>query len=413
MTSPADKPRLRPVARRELLRGGERLLVLHDPSGLSDPVALPHEAEPLLEVLDGQRTLSQIRQSLVMRGVLDVSLDDLRELLEELSAAGFLDDEAFRARAERTRSDYLGSPARPPRLAGVFYPEAPDALTEALHALFPGPAARLRPGSPAVGVLLPHQPLPTRADPEGGAPRRAAALADQVLRELPPAHELDLIVVLAADRRLTATPHVISDKRLATPGAELPGAPDLVRALERRLPWIRREELRHRGALGIEVAALHLRHLYDRACPPVLPILCGPGASAETPEVEAFLAAAEHVLGDRRILWWIAAELSHAGPAHGGPPLDAAGRALLAARDAACLDAFLAARPAALARACGELTELGAPSGAAALMSALSLLPVGYQAAWSAYAAAPPIGDEDGAVGLAAARLVLSDEPGE
>ena len=111
----------------------------------------------------------------------------------------------------------------------------------------------------------------------------------------------------------TTVSFVITDKRYATPRGELASDPALVRALDRRLPWIRREEIRHREALSLELAAAVLQHLYDGACPPVLPVLCGPGAIEldDGGPVESFLATMEHVLEDRRVLWLVTAELGH------------------------------------------------------------------------------------------------------
>lgn len=404
MPGPRDKPRLRKVERQALRRGDERLIVLRDPTGIAEQVALPEDAGPILDALDGQRTLAQIRQSLGMRGVLDVPMGDLVALLNDLDDAGWLEGDAFLARWEALHREFVADPVRHPRHAGVLYPDDPDALAAAMHAALPDPAARLAAGSAALGVLAPHQPLPTRRDRPDAASVRAVALLDEVLRGLPPARELDLVVLLAADLHPGLLPHALTDKRLATPRGELPGAPDLVAAIERRLPWARREEIRLRDAVSVELAALTLQHLYDRACPPVLPILCGPAALAEGPEVDDLLTTMEHVLTGRRVLWWIAAELSHDGPAYGRPPLTPARREALEDRDRACLDALAAGRPAALARRCGD-DELGRPSGAAALVSAARLLPLGHAAELVRYAAARPIGGDDGLVGLAAARL--------
>ena len=44
MSSGRDKPRLRKVERLNLQRGEEALIVLRDPTGLSEQVAFPQEA---------------------------------------------------------------------------------------------------------------------------------------------------------------------------------------------------------------------------------------------------------------------------------------------------------------------------------------------------------------------------------
>jgi AmmeMemoRadiSam system protein B len=221
----------------------------------------------------------------------------------------------------------MASEIRPPRFAGVLYPEEPDELRAAmLSAVARAGRPRQRRGSDVIGVLCPYQPL------EG----RAGALVEATLRGLPPAAEIDLIVLLGTDHHPGLLPFAITDKRYATPLAALPSDPALVAALERRLPWIRREELRHREGMSLELGALALGHIYGDACPPVLPVLCGQTAlltGDDEAKTDAFLATMEHVLEGKRVLWWISAELSHAGPAFGRPPLAAEGvRALGRAR---------------------------------------------------------------------------------
>lgn len=409
MSQARDKPRLRKVERLQLRRGDDVLIVLRDPTGLSEQVAFPITAAPVLDALDGQRTAAQIRQSLALRGVLDIELAAIEAVVRDLGEAGYLDDDAFRARWEAVHREFIADPVRRPRFAGLLYPDEPDALAAALAGVLPDPAARLSGGSDVLGVLVPHQPLPTGAEPPRAAATVAAGLMDEVLRGLPRADAIDLVVVLGTDYHPGLQPYTITDKRYATPLGELPSDPALVRALDRRLPWIRREEIRHREALSVELAAVALRHLYGGTCPPVLPVLCGPAAldAGLDGPVEAFIATLEHVLEDRRVLWWVTAELSHDGPAYGRPPLQADRVAALAERDQLCLAALAEGRPEALARRCVDQDDqLGRPSGAPAMVTAARLFPVGYAADRVAYAAGRPPGPDEGWIGLAGLRFV-------
>lgn len=407
MSTGRDKPRLRKVERLHLQRGDEALLVLRDPTGLSEQVAFPQEASVVLDALDGQRTVPQIRQSLAMRGILDIELADLEALVRDLEAAGYLDDAAFRARWEAIHREFLASPVRRPRWAGLLYPDDPAALAELLAAAIPDPSTRFTDAGAALGVLLPHQPLPAAGAPADAATRAAAGLCDEVLRGLPRARDIDLVVVLGTDYHPGLQPFVVTDKRYATPRGELASDPALVRALDRRLPWIRREEIRHREAMSLELAAAVLQHLYDGTCPPVLPVLCGPGAIEldEGGPVEAFLATMEHVLEDRRVLWWVTAELGHEGPAYGRPALTKDRAAALMARDRAALAALADGRPDQLGRVCKDVPGLDPPSGTAALVTAARLFPVGYGADLVAYAAGRPVGADEGWIGLGGVRF--------
>ena len=397
MASPIiDRPKLRKVDRAVLRRGDELLVVLRDPLGIAEPAALPEEANLVLDMFDGQRTAAQIRQSLMLRGVLSVTLEEVIELVDELSSAGFLDDDKFRSMWEAAHRDFMGQAVRSPRFADVIYPGNPAALRAELSQALPDPGSRVVPGSDVIGVLLPHQPLVGRA----------ATLADATLRGLPDPRSIDVVVILGADLHPGRLPFALTDKHYGTPIGPVRTDSGLVRALAARLPWIRREEIRHREAVSLELAALTLRHLYGDACPLTLPIACGSAALRDDPELDGFLATMEHVLEDRRVLWWISAELSHAGPAYGRPALGAEGLQLLAERDLACIDSLRASRPEQLTRRCQDNDELlGRPSGAAALATAARLLPVGYRAELVDYATCNPGGAEPGWLGLAGMRF--------
>lgn len=391
-----DKPRLRQVDRAVLRRGDETLVVLRDPLGISEPTALPEEATAVLDMLDGERTTAQVRQSLMMRGVLSVTIEEIGELIDDLSAAGYLEDDKFRALWEAAHRDYMASTTRAPRFADVLYPADPAELRAELTQALPAPEKRGAPGSEVIGVLVPHQPLTGRV----------ATLVESTLRGLPDPRSIDVVVILGTDHHPGRLPFALTDKHYGTPLGPVRSDSTLVRAIEQRLPWIRREEIRHREARSLELSALTLRHLYGDACPPALAITCGPAALQDDPDVDAFLATMEHVLGARRVLWWVSAELSHAGPAYGRPPLGRSGVELLAERDLACIDSLRASRPEQLTRRCQDNDELlGRPSGAAALATLARLLPVGYRAELVDYATCSPGGPEPGWLGLAGMRF--------
>ena len=394
-----ERPKLRKLDRTVLRRGDEVLVVLRDPMGISEPAAFPQEAAQVLDMLDGQRTTAQVRQSLFLRGRMNLSLEVVLGLVEELGEAGFLDDDRFRGMWEAARADFMANEIRAPRFAGVLYPADPAALQAMLGAALPTPTARVSRSSEVVGVLLPYQPI------EG----RVATLLDTCLRGLPPAEQVDLVVLLGTDHHPGRLPFAITDKSYGTPLGPVPSDAALVDELERRLPWIRREELRHREAISLELAAVTLRHVYGDACPPVLPVLCGQTAlraGEDETATDAFLATMEHVLEGRRVLWWIAAELSHAGPAFGRPLLAAEGVRALAERDLGCLDSLCAGRPEQFVQRCLENDEqLGHPSGAATLSTLARLLPVGYRAELVEYLTVRPPGPDEGWVGLVGMRF--------
>jgi AmmeMemoRadiSam system protein B len=395
-----DRPKLRKVDRHAHHREGEDVVVVRDPLGLAEPFGLDAELAPVLDLLDGTRTLPQIRQSLLLGHGLDVPLADLAAFATQLRDQGLLEDEVYRARWADLHADFLEAPVRAPALAGLVYPADRDALAAELERFIPSSpegGSRMRPGTSVLGVLVPHGPIAA-----------VGALLDETLRGLPPPDELEHVVILGTDHGPGLLPYVTTDKPYATPRGTLPHAADLQAALERRVPWIRREELRHRNALGLELAAVVLQHVYGDRCPPVLPVLCGLAALVDAEQRaprERFELALGSLCEDRRVLWWVSAELGHAGPAYGRPPLGHAQRVELQARDAELLAALRIADEAALVRAALREHPQGPASGAPTLVAAARMLPPGYRGELVRQTSYEAAGEEPGVVGVAGMRL--------
>jgi AmmeMemoRadiSam system protein B len=395
-----ERPKLRKVDRFAHHRGPEDLVVVRDPLGLAEPFGLAAELAPVLDLLDGTRTLAQIRQSLLMAHGLDLPLADLAGFVAQLRDQGLLDDDTFRERWADLHADFLEAPVRAPTLAGLVYPKDPRALAAELERVLPsapGGVPRTRAQDPVLGVLVPHGPVD-----------RVGPLLDETLRALPPADAIDHIVLLGTDHGPGLLPYATTDKPYATPRGTLPLATDLLAALERRVPWARREELRHRTALSLELAMVLVQHVYGDRCPPVLPVLCGATALVDPEQQDArerFELALGSLCEGRPVLWWLSAELGHAGPAYGRPPLTDAHRVELQARDAELLTALRTGNEAALVRAAMREHPQGPASGGPTLVAAARMLPAGYRGELVRQTSYEAPGDEPGVVGVAGMRL--------
>lgn len=393
-----DRPKLRQVDRYELRRDDEDLLVVRDPLGLAEPFAIDADFGAVLDLLDGSRTLAQVRQSLLMAHGLDLPLPDLEDFVAELEAQGLLDDEAFRERWAEAHADFFETDVRPAVLPGVVVPEHPGALAAALARAVPPRADRIVRGSDVLGVVCPHGPL-----------EATGSLLDATLRRLPPADALECVVVLGTDHGSGLLPYVATSKAFETPLHRVAAATAELSALERRVPWIRREEIRHRHAISIEMAALLLQHVYGDACPSIVPILCGQTVLSPDDDaaesVERFVSSMDALFAERPVLWWVSAELAHAGPAYGHPALNAAAIEQVAARDQAILDALVGGRSGELAALCAAPHPQGRPSGGPALTTAVRLLPVGFRVDRIGYELATAPGEGEGRVGRAGLRI--------
>jgi AmmeMemoRadiSam system protein B len=386
-----DRPKLRKLERLDLERDGEPLLVLRDPLGLSEPLAVDRELAPLLDLLEGERTVAQIRQSLMMRGVMSLEVDELEAFIGELSEAGLMEDDAFRSLWKHEHEAFLSAPTRPPRLAGLVYPADGAQLSSSFDGWRPHTRKN---DSQLVGMLTPHQPF------EG----MAGALRT-VLDRLPDPEHTDAIVALGTDHAPGLLPYALTPRGYETPIGVAETDDELCEWLDSRLPWLAREEIRHRDAPSLELLAIILRAVYGDRCPPVLWILCGQtslttrdGAS----RTDEFLATMEALGESRRLVYWASAELSHEGPAYGGSSLDLDAAD---ARDRACLDALTARQPERFIRRCLEASALGRPSGAAAIATLARLLPLEHRAELSSYELASTPGEIEGACGIATARF--------
>ena len=392
-----DRPKLRKLERHRLERDGEALLVLRDPLGVSEPVAFPEAAAPILDLLSGERTPDQIRQTLLFRGQ-HFDREEVDGLLQDLGDAGLLDDAKFRDRWRSMHAEFIAAKTRPSRFAGLLYPADPTELAEHLEGLL-GPAKmRLQAGSDLTGIVIPHQPF-----------ERCAELLDRTLCGLPEATEIDCVVVLGTDHHPGLTPFTTTDKSFETPLGPVASDRARVAKLSRRIEWIRREEIRHREAVSIEIAAVLLRYLYGSKTPPILPILCGHSAllvGDAGAAAEEFQALCADLSENPRVLWLAVAELGHCGPAYGRPPIEEHTAELLAERDRGILDALARAQLHELQRRClDDDMTLGIPSGAAVLMTLARLLAVGFRGQLSAYEILSAPGDGDGLLGIAGLRL--------
>ncbi|MBX7084188.1 MAG: AmmeMemoRadiSam system protein B [Nannocystaceae bacterium] len=389
-----ERPKLRNVERIPLQRGGESLLVLRDPLGLSPPLALDAAFAPLLDGLDGRKSVAQLRQSLAMIHGLRVDAEDLDEVLAELADAGLLDDDRFRERWAEAHEAFLAADSRAPVLADVLYPAEPAALRELLTQCVP----RREPVPGQLrALLLPHAPL-----------ELAGATVAAGLAALPPAASLDAIVLLGADHHPGLLPFAATDRPYRTPLGTTTVAQPLLAALQRRLPWIDREAIRHRSAHSLEWAVLYLQHAWGDAMPPMVPLLCGPTAIAASGTLDAavgeLVATLEALLEDARVLVVAAAELSHLGPAYGREAIDDDARAQLHARDRSLLDALCRGRTRELLARGDDLLGQGRPSGLPVLAT-LAELATGGHGEILDHRLAPLPAPARGHVGLAAVRL--------
>ena len=384
-----DRPRLRNVERIPLSRGSETLVVLRDPMGIAEPLAIDADFVAVLDAIDGRRNPAQIRQSLLMTKSLDVPLPDLEAFLADLDVAGLLEGDAFRARWAALHDAFFDADERAAQLAGVLYADDPAELSRELDQHI-GTIAGTQNAS---AVLVPH-----------GPPAIVGHVLAQTLPALPAPDELDFVVILGADHHPGLLPYAVLDKPWRTPLGLAPCERDVVAALVRRVPWLDREAIRHRIARSIEWSLIYMQHAWRGRMPPIVPVLCGATTCADGRAhdgVGELATALESMLDGARALVVASAELTHAGPAYGRPLLDAAGVAAVEARDRDLLGALVRQRARDVLTQGIDVAGQGRPSGLPVLLTLAETLAVDARTRISAYELAQVPGPEVGWIGLA------------
>jgi AmmeMemoRadiSam system protein B len=336
-------PRLRPVHVIPMVHQGRRALLLRDPLHLTERVIIvPQQLGPVLALMDGTRSLEEMRASLMVRAGLQVTNGDLAHIVEQLDQALLLQNQRFVEACDAALRSYRQAPYRPPSSAGASYPSDPDQLAAMLDG-FLAKRGATEPAFPARGIVSPH------IDYERGG----AVYAQVWSRVADSVRQADVAVILGTDHNGGEGKLTLTRQNFATPYGVLPTATDIVDTLAEviGLELAFEEELHHIGEHSVELAAVWLHHMRDRQPIELVPILCGsfhhfiltPFEPATDPTFAEALEALDATLQGRRSVIVAAADLAHVGPAFGDTfPVGFEGQAHLAADDAALIDTICA-----------------------------------------------------------------------
>jgi hypothetical protein len=259
--------------------------------------------------------------------------DLLQQLLGVLDENYMLDNERSVEAHQRSLHAYRQASCRPPMLAGQSYPADPAALRQLFDAYLDqvdgvgfGPAH----GS---GVISPHIDYPRGGLVYAAVWKRAAEMA----------RAADLVVLLGTDHYSMGDRLTLTRQSYATPYGVLPTDTEIVDALADAIG--EKEafagELRNRGEHSLELVATWLHHMRNGEPVALVPILTGSfadyvmgrGDPAGDATLTAFLDTLGRQLRGRNALVVASGDLSHVGPAFGGPAVNATGRARVQAAD--------------------------------------------------------------------------------
>ena len=346
-----DAPRLR--ADIEVLlpeAADESFLLVRDPQQCAvDVMQFGLGTLPILQLLDGQHTLDDIRAEFVREGAGFVDAEQLSLFVSVLDRSLLLDSERFRAEMAR-REQFLAAPVRPAAHAGAAYPDAPGAARSFLQAMLE--EAEEQEAAPLTRLIAPHIDLRLGREVYAHAHRRLAASARP-----------DVVVVLGVRHDPGARRFVACRKDFATPLGTVRHDAALLDALEERLGEDLTEgQIVHRNEHSVEFQALWLAHHWPDDPPAIVPLLIGSfhdlverGVDPSTdPEVEAFIGALRSAIAadGRRVVVVASVDLAHMGPvyddvegldAEGETRMEAADRMVLEQVEAGSAEGFFAA----------------------------------------------------------------------
>ncbi len=328
------QPKLRPVESFPVGQGdGAVVFALRDPEGFSSPVVLPYEAATLASLMDGTRTLADMRDALERQIGRPVALADVESVVSELDHRYFLDTDRFRARWKREIEGYLNSKVRPAAHAGGAYSAEPGILRLELASLFSGAEGAIAAAEPngdapagrLCGVLSPH------IDFARGGPAFA-----QAYKKIIDHSDADLFVIFGTAHSPMRSLFSLTRKHFATPLGTVETDRTFVSKLASGLsamPGGREvnlfaDELAHRQEHSIEFQVVFLQYLLaDRRPFKIVPVLTGSFhefvkgnvSPAASPEVSAFVSAMQQAAAEYsgKICYISGGDLAHIGQRFG------------------------------------------------------------------------------------------------
>jgi len=322
---------------------------LRDPYHFSDAMlVIPPLLAECLDCFDGLQTELDLRSRLVrLTNTLEVG-DIVRQLVDTLSGAGFLEDETFAAMREQRVREFAEAPVRLPAHAGAGYPAETEPLSDTM-ARYMSADGESAGGEPRnadglFAIAAPH------VSPEGGWRSYGAAY-----RALRAEHRERTFVVLGTSHYGDPETFGLTRKPFVTPLGQ--AEPDL-----RLIDWLAQrggaavsmEDYCHSFEHTIEFQVVFLQHALGPNVR-ILPILCGSfarslyhgGLPEDDDRVKRFLEALGELRereGDR-LFWVLGVDMAHMGARYGDPFTAESGRGLMedvASQDRSRMDSIAA-----------------------------------------------------------------------
>lgn len=322
-----DYPKLRPVEVFPVGVENDTRLYMRDPlQYATQPLVFPQITSFVLSHFDGQHSLADIQEAFARKFSQVLPGEQLRQLIEQLDAHYYLDNERFARLQQDTLRAFRQAPVRDMAHADTCYSSQADEFSRQLSGFFAGdegpglPNATAQSQPPLRGLIAPH------IDLRVGGPAYAWAY-----KELAERCEADLFVVLGTSHHGSDSLFVSTRKDYDTPLGPVKTDQDFLHALQANYDNdLFADELLHRTEHSLEFQMLFLQYvLADRRDFTVVPILVSSfhhmtltrTPPTETPRVADFLTALHKTIADSRRSVCVVAgvDFAHVGHKFGDP----------------------------------------------------------------------------------------------
>ncbi len=271
-----DKPKLRPVEVIPAEHEGERIMLVHDPSGLAaGTIAMSGPGLFLLSLMDGRHTRDEIRDAFAEQFGQPVPVDQFNDMIGRLDGARFLDSPTFTAWFDARVAEYRAAPARVTDKAESYGIDG-EGPAETIARMLAGcsTGAVQPPASRLAGLIAPH------LDYTRGAPCYADIYG--LLATCPPPGRF---VILGTNHFGRSTSVVATRKDFQTPLGLTRTDRAFLEALNTRLGAdLCDNEYDHAREHSVELQLLILQHLFGAEAFEIVPVLChdpcGPNGTA-------------------------------------------------------------------------------------------------------------------------------------
>lgn len=295
-------------------------LFIRDPYRYSDAMLIiPPVLVESLQCFDGRQTDLDLRQVLV-RLTNDLEVGEIEQnLIQTLSAAGFLEDENFESMRAGREQEFAAAAVREPAHAGLAYPGEAAELRTTLGQYMDGAAAAAGDGDAGLfAIAAPH------VSPEGGWQSYRDAY-----RQLKPEHRERTFVILATSHYGQPETFGLTRKNFRTPLGEAVTDTKLVDWLAARGGrGVSMEDYCHSFEHTVELQVIFLQHVLGPDVK-ILPVLVGSFARSlyqgGKPEDDDGVKAFCEALGElrakegERLFWILGVDMAHMGARYQDP----------------------------------------------------------------------------------------------